>query len=107
MAQVEGVGPDAPVITNEVGAKQSGSPYRCDLLDGSAILRLSAVLKYGADKYGDNNWRGIPLMDHLNHALVHIFAYLAGDTQDDHLGHAQCRLHMAVATEEQQKRERG
>jgi hypothetical protein len=104
VAEIAGVGKDAPIHTNEKGAKQSASPYRCDLLDGPAILRLAAVLKYGADKYAPNNWRGIPTNDHINHALVHIFAYLAGDTQDDHLGHFLCRAMMAVAIEEQEKR---
>ena len=103
MAHIPGVGPDAPVIANEKGAKQSASPYRCDLLDGKAILKLSEVLAYGARKYGDNNWRGITLEDHLNHALVHIFAYLAGDTQDEHLSHGLCRMMMAVAVEEATK----
>lgn len=93
---VAGVGPEAPTVTNEKGAKQSGSPYRCDLLPAQASLHVAGILKYGADKYGDNNWRGIPIADHLNHALTHIFAWLAGDSQDDHLGHAACRLMMAL-----------
>ena len=33
---------------------------------------------------------------HLNKALIHIAAFLAGDTQDDHIGHACCRLQMAL-----------
>jgi tagatose-1,6-bisphosphate aldolase non-catalytic subunit AgaZ/GatZ len=61
-----------------------------------AILDVAAVLKYGADKYGDNNWRKIPTQDHLNHALAHIFAYLQGDKGDHHLGHAACRTLMAL-----------
>lgn len=95
---VEGVGPDAPTVVNESGGKQSDSPYRSDLLPPKASLHVAAILKYGATKYGDNNWRKIALNDHLNHALTHIFAHLAGDIQDDHLGHAACRMMMALET---------
>jgi hypothetical protein len=96
---IEGVGPDAPIVANEKGARQSASPFRCDLLPPKAVLAVAKVLKYGADKYGDNNWRGIPLKDHLNHALTHLLAFQAGDTQDAHLEHAACRLLMALESD--------
>lgn len=99
MATVQGVGPDAPIVTNEAGGKQSGSPYRCDLLPPLAALQVASVLKHGADKYGPNNWKKIPTGDHLNHALAHVLAWLAGDRQDDHLGHFACRAMMALETE--------
>jgi 5'-nucleotidase len=69
---VPGVGENVPVTVNENGGKQS---------------------------YGEWNWRRIPTSDHLNHALTHIFAYLAGDKQDDHIGHALCRLMFAQSME--------
>ena len=40
---IPGVGPDAPPTTNERGGKQSYSPYRFDLLDAQAMLRLAAI----------------------------------------------------------------
>jgi hypothetical protein len=95
---IEGVGKDAPIVVNEKGGKQSSSPYRMDLLPMRASLAVAKVLKYGADKYGDENWRNIPVRDHLNHALVHVASHLVGDTQDDHLEHAACRLLMALET---------
>jgi tagatose-1,6-bisphosphate aldolase non-catalytic subunit AgaZ/GatZ len=67
------------------------------LVDPQALFNLARVLAYGAKKYGENNWRSLTVQEHLNHALQHIYAYLAGDFQDDHLGHAQCRVHMALA----------
>lgn len=100
---ISGVGPDAPVVTNGAGAKQSAVPYRFDLLGRSAIFVIARVLAEGAEKYGDTNWLGIPTADHLNHALGHIFAHLAGDRSDDHLGHAFTRLFMAVEMEEQSR----
>ena len=39
-AVIPGVGPDAPPTVNERGGKQSYSPYRFDLLDAKAMLRL-------------------------------------------------------------------
>ena len=64
-----------------------------------ALIRIAKVLQYGADRYEPNNWRLIPQESHINHALIHLVAHLMGDTQDDHLDHALCRLMMAYATE--------
>lgn len=96
---IEGIGPDAPVVTNDRGAKQSHLRYRFDLMDPRAMFEMARVLSEGAEKYGIDNWRGIPAQDHLAHALVHIYAWLAGDKSDDHLSHAMCRTMMAQAME--------
>lgn len=64
-----------------------------------ALTRIAKVLQVGADRYEPNNWRLIPQESHINHALIHLVAHLMGDTQDDHLDHALCRLMMAYATE--------
>lgn len=94
--RIPGVGPDAPTHTDPItGAKQSHSPYRLDLIPALSLFDVAAVLSAGAEKYGVDNWRGIPVNEHINHALVHIYAYLSGDTQDNHLGHAACRMMMA------------
>lgn len=96
MASVTGVGKDAPTVVNAVGGKQSGSPYRMDLIPPLAAFAVASVLKEGADKYGDDNWKKITIPDHLNHALAHAFAYMAGDKSDDHLGHMACRVLFAL-----------
>lgn len=88
--------PNAPL---EPGGLQSLLNLRFDLLDTKAMFQLAGILDYGAKKYGENNWRKILVESHLNHALTHIFAYLQHDTQDDHLGHAFCRLMFALGTE--------
>lgn len=93
------VSPDAPTTTNERGGKQSHVPVRFDLIDGKAMFAMAAVLHEGAEKYAAGNWRLIPERDHLNHALMHIFAYLSGDRTDDHLSHALCRITFANAVE--------
>lgn len=93
------LGPDAPVVENEHGGRQSDTGLRLDLNDPAAWMALGRVLHQGAEKYGVDNWRKIGTRSHLNHVLVHIAAYLQGDTQDDHLEHAHCRMMMALAME--------
>lgn len=100
MRIIEGVGKDVPIITNEAGGKQSKVLYRFDLIDPHAIFAMARVLEQGSRTHGEENWRNIPVRDHLNHLLIHVYAYLAGDTQDDHLSHALCRAMMAVALQE-------
>lgn len=96
---VPGVSPDQPVVYNEKGGGQSKSPYRMDLVDPKSILEIASVLKEGAEKYGDDNWKLISTQDHLNHLLVHVYAHLAGDESDKHLAHAACRAIFALGVE--------
>lgn len=87
--------PDAPTITNEKGGSQSYVPVRFDLIDGQALFAMAGVLHVGAEKYGENNWRKIPIEDHLNHLIMHAYAYLSGDRTDEHLSHIMCRAMFA------------
>lgn len=105
-AVVEGVGKDAPTVTNERGGKQSKVLYRFDLLDPRAMFEMTKVLAEGAEKYGVDNWRNIDVRDHLNHLLVHTYAYLAGDKSDEHLSHIMCRamFAQAVAIQEEESK---
>lgn len=89
--------PDAEIVFNETGAGQSKVDVRFDLIDGAALFEMAAVLHEGAEKYGAHNWRGISVDDHLNHLLMHAFAYLSGDRTDDHLSHIMCRSMFAQA----------
>jgi len=93
------VSPEAPTISNVKGGSQSYIPVRFDLLDANALFAAAGVLHEGADKYGAGNWRLIPVRDHLNHLLTHVYAYLAGDRSDDHLSHALCRATFALGVE--------
>ena len=97
---IKGIGKDAEKVVNGAGGKQSKLDYRFDLMDSRAMFELAAVLSHGAEEYGVDNWRKIPSRDHINHAITHLYAHLAGDTQDEHLSHAFCRLMMAVGTKE-------
>lgn len=64
-----------------------------------ALIQIAKTLEEGVARYPMNNWRLIPEEDHLNHALIHLYALEEGDTQDDHLGHFLTRIMMAYATE--------
>lgn len=94
---IPGIGPDAPTVVNKQGGRQSENPYRFDLIDAKAMFRLAGIVGYGARKHGENNWRLLPQSDHVNRAIGHLYAYLGGDKQDDHLAHALCRVMFAVA----------
>lgn len=94
---IAGVGPDSPIVTGPSGGRQSASPYRVDLLDPKVLLAMSEVMARGCETHGLDNWRKIPARDHVNRALVHLLAFLAGDPSDDHLVHAACRAIMASA----------
>ena len=94
-----GLAPDAPVVENEQGGRQSHSPYAFHLLPTNAIFAAAEVAKAGADKYGESfgnrNYVKIPVEDHINHCIQHLYGYLSGDTSDDHLGHAIVRAMFA------------
>ena len=62
------------------------------------LTRVAKVMQEGAEKYEPNNWRLIPQEEHINHALIHLFAAALGDTQDNHIDHALTRIMMAYAT---------
>lgn len=104
---IEGVGKDAPTVTNEFGAKRSELHHRLILADPIALRALGGVLANGAKKHGHSNigegWYEVPAEDHIDHALDHILLWRFGDTREDHLAHAQCRVHMALAVEIRRK----
>lgn len=98
---VEFAGKDVPTITNARGGSQSHVPVRFDLIDGPALFAMAKVLYEGAEKYGANNWRKIDVEDHLNHLIMHAYAYLSGDRSDEHLSHIMCRAMFAQAVDMQ------
>jgi hypothetical protein len=85
------------------------------LLSPIALRAVAEVYAYGAGRYGKYNWeKGIPASNLMDHALEHIFAWLAGESsEEDHLAHAAwgllALLHMREAHPELMdcERERG
>ncbi len=98
--KISGIGPDAPIVENDQGGRQSALPYKFSTVPPLALMRMVRVFTLGAEKYGPKNYKKIPLEDSVDQAMAHLAAYLAGDDQDDHLGHALARLVMAVDAQE-------
>lgn len=62
---------------------------RYDLISPYGLARLAATYAEGADKYGGDNWRkGLPWSNILNHLIMHVESWKAGDRTEDHLAHA-------------------
>ena len=84
-----------PITQFPSGAIRSSDAegVRFDLITPIGLRRLAETCAEGACKYGDYNWtRGIPASVMLNHAIRHIYLYLAGDEGEDHLAHAAWNL---------------
>jgi hypothetical protein len=59
---------------------------RCDLLPMCVLLRLARHYEAGAKKYDDRNReKGIPAHSFADSALRHMFKYMDGMTDEDHL----------------------
>ena len=67
-----------------------------NLLSTEALLQTAAVLKFGADKYAEHNWRaGFAWSRPLAAAMRHIMAFNDGEDKDpesglSHLAHSLC-----------------
>jgi hypothetical protein len=65
------------------------------------LLRLASHYEQGAKKYTDRNWeKGIPAHSFADSALRHMFKYLDGWTDEDHLISAIWNLCGLAWTEE-------
>jgi len=105
--KVEGVTPDARVVTNANGGQQSDTAYAFHLVDWDAFLAVAKRLKYGVERgYERDNWKKIPAEEHFNHMLIHAIAAMAEDPTDDHLGAMMCRAMMFYSTLKQEQERR-
>ena len=85
--------------------RDSGSKPRMELISPFAMRRLGDWLRLGADRYADRNWeKGIPICRCVASLLRHTFAYLAGDTSEDHMAACMCNAMFILHYEEMIKR---
>jgi hypothetical protein len=93
--------------TSTVESKEAGSHFdtekpRVDLIPSELIFGAGRALKYGADKYGEDNFReGIRSRRLVGSLLRHVFKWLDGEDVDqesglDHLDHAAASLGMLM-----------
>jgi hypothetical protein len=93
---------DGEKVRFETGAVRSSDAEstRYDLISPIGLEAVARACAEGAAKYGDFNWeKGMPVHDLLNHALRHVYQYLAGDRSEEHLGHAAWGLLAAIHSE--------
>lgn len=89
--------------TFDTGANRdmSKGKGRLDLLPCSAILALARHCEAGALKYGERNVdKGIPQHSFIDSCLRHLFKYLRGDRDEDHLVAAFWNIAWALEQEE-------
>lgn len=83
------------------GLKQTYFPERYDCLEPRVIELMARVVGYGAETYGEREWRNIPKREHLNHAAKHCFSALEEmnareyDAVEDNMVNAMVRLMFA------------
>lgn len=93
---------DDPIVTNAAGGSQSQLAARFDLIPPVAITLVAEVIASGANRNGVENWRKIPVEDHLNHALAHLFSAVKfllkhkKPAAREELSHAACRVLFAL-----------
>jgi len=75
-------------------------PFAYHLIPLEGLAKVASVMKAGEDR-GDN-WRKMPIEEHLNHAISHIVGYLKGRHADHHLANACCRVLMALDLDEKE-----
>lgn len=87
----------------ETGAVRDAAEGKGDMfsLPAAAILRLSKHYELGAKKYNRLNYqKGIPVSSFMDSALRHIFKYLDGQADEDHLSAAAFNILGAIQMEE-------
>ena len=87
--------PEDEVEVTPQGGKHTRINRAFHHLDPELMLSLARVWYTGGQKYGRNNWKQISTEDHLNHALAHVYEFMADPEDTDALEHAISRLMMA------------
>jgi len=74
---------------------------RYDLIAPYALQRLAQHYENGSRKYGDRNWeKGQNLSRYLDSAARHLFKYLGGSREEDHLAAVAWNVFSYIQTEQ-------
>ena len=98
--EVKDSGERQEFATGSVRDTQEGKG-RYDLITPIGLRRLAVHYENGAKKYGDRNWeKGQPLARYLESAIRHVYAFLGGARDEDHLSAAAWNILSCIHTEE-------
>lgn len=86
----------------ETGAvRDTGGKGRCDLLPHAALLRVADHMERSLEDHEERNWeKGIPMHSFLDSVMRHLFKYMDGWVDEDHLAAAATNVLMALWTED-------
>ena len=90
--------------TSPTGALRSDASGkgRCDLISHHMITRLSQVYERGGVQKGDRNWEnGFPVSRACSSAVRHIYQYISGQRDEDHIAQAIWNLSCVIHFEEE------
>lgn len=91
------------VHTYETGAirEEKTGKGRMDLLPMCALMRVARHMEDALEDHPERNWeKGLPMHSFLDSALRHLFKYMDGQTDEDHLCSAAWNILCAMWTEE-------
>lgn len=78
---------------------------RYDLISPIMVERLSKLLQRGAIKYSSRNWeKGMPLSVYMDSGLRHVYKFLEGHRDEDHMAAAIFNFQALIHVEEMVKR---
>jgi hypothetical protein len=110
MTEVElRAGPTTGVAPDGGGRKDDGGKLAMHLIAPSLVEGVSAVLAFGARKYGARNWeRGMSWSRPFGAVLRHLWAWWRGEPADpetgmSHLWHAACCIMFLIEYERRTK----
>ena len=89
------------------GAKRDNNKGKgaYELISPIALRRLAQVYERGAKQKGDRNWEfGFPMSRGIQSAIRHIFQYLEGHRDEDHLAQSMWNLMAVIHFEDQIKK---
>lgn len=85
-------------MENSIAVKFDQGKPRWDLLPFEQVEKVVKILSFGAEKYGENNWKQSDLRERCFAALLrHLVAWRNGEKLDpesnqEHLSHAMCNV---------------
>lgn len=96
-----------PHMTFSTGSKRDNrdGKGRFDLLSPIVLMRDAKHMENGARKYEARNWeKGQPLSVFFDSAVRHLYRYLEGNREEDHLAAARWNIGCMIHVEEMIRR---